>query len=179
MDHILKNIQENDLQHLKLFTEYGRLALEQTNQAPFQNLLFIVRDWPYAYETDYGNAQEYIDNILTGSDEQTSDMRDLRKRIRSSFDKISAFLMPYPGHPVAKGNNFNGDLQKIDVDFIKYVKMLVPSLFAPENLIVKKINGQKIRVRDLVTYLETYVNIFNGNDLPEPKSILMVCSNNQ
>lgn len=173
--NIMQNIKEDDLQNLELFTEYGRLALEQSNIKPFQKMLFIVRDWPYAFETNYGwHGQKVIDEIMAGNDEQTHDMRQLRKRIDSSFEEISAFLMPFPGMSVAHGNTFTGDLREVHPDFLKYVKELLPGLFAPKNLVIKKINGQNVRVRDLIPYLEAYINIFNGDKLPEPKSVLMV-----
>jgi Guanylate-binding protein, N-terminal domain len=36
--NLTSNIQEDDLQHLQLFTEYGRLALEDSGETPFQKL---------------------------------------------------------------------------------------------------------------------------------------------
>lgn len=164
--NVMQNIREDHLQHLELFTEYGRLALEQSNVKPFQKLLFIVRDWPYAYETNYGwNGQTVINDIIAGNDEQTPEMKQLRTRIDSSFEDISAFLMPFPGKIVAQGNNFTGDLNQIESDFVKYVKELSVGLFAPNKLVIKKINGQNIRMRDFVPYLETYTNIFHGDKL--------------
>lgn len=82
--------------------------------------------------------------------------------------------MPHPSLTVSQGKNYNGNLREIDGDFIKYVKILIPSILAPERLIVKKINGQKIRAQDLVQYLQTYVNIFHSDELPQPETILMV-----
>lgn len=176
--NLMQNIREDDLQHLELFTEYGRLALEQSNQRPFQSLLFIVRDWPFAFETGYGyQGKQVIRELMAGNDKQTPEMRQLRNRIESSFDDIGGFLMPHPGFKVAHGNNFTGYIQEIDSDFRKYVKELVPSLFAPENLIAKKINGQKVRARDLIQYLQTYIDIFNGDTLPEPTTVLRVFLN--
>lgn len=84
--------------------------------------------------------------------------------------------MPHPGFNVSRNKNFTGDLRQIDPDFIKYVKELVPALFAPENLVVKRINGQKVRARDFVQYIQSYLNVFTGNGLPEPKTLLMVFS---
>lgn len=173
--NLMHNIQEDDLQHLQMFTEYARLALEQTNEKPFQYLLFLIRDWPYAFETQYGwNGNELIKEIFANDNEQSFEMRQLRDRIISSFEKINAFLMPHPGFAVAQGKNFTGNLKEIHPDFIKYVKELTNAIFAPENLILKKVNGVKIRGRDLVQYFQTYLNIFNGKSLPEPKTLFLV-----
>lgn len=173
--NLMQNIKEDDLHHLELFTEYGRLALEQTNIIPFQKLLFIIRDWPYADETNYGwHGQKVIDEVMAGNIEQTIDMKELRKRITSSFHEINAFLMPFPGSIVAHGNQFIGDVEQIDSNFRKYVDILTQDLFSPNKLIVKEINGQSMRVRDFMSYLEAYIKIFNSENLPEPKSVLMV-----
>ncbi|XP_031639305.1 atlastin-like [Contarinia nasturtii] len=167
--NLMQNIGEDDLQHLQLFTEYGKVALQHTNTKQFQKLLFIVRDWPYPEDTYYGWRQEIIDEILDGNDEQTDDMQQLRKEIRSSFDEIGAFLMPHPGMTVARKKNFNGSLKQIDPEFLKFAKELSQDLFAPENLLIKMINGQNVRARDLVHYLREYTNLFNNNTLPEPQ----------
>lgn len=173
--NLMQNIKEDDLQHLELFTQYGRLVLEQSNEIPFQKLIFIIRDWSYVFETNYGwSGQNVIDDFLAESNDQTPDMRNLRIRIRSSFAEIQAFLMPHPGFVVAQGYNFTGDLQQISPEFIKYVKELVPAIFAPESLIVKKINGQKIRARDFIQYLKTYTALFNGNTFPKPQTVFSV-----
>ena len=34
--NIMQNLQEDDLQHLHLFTEYGKIALEDSHETPFQ-----------------------------------------------------------------------------------------------------------------------------------------------
>lgn len=173
--NVMRNIQEDHLQHLELFTEYGRLALKHSNEKPFQKLIFLVRDWPNAFETSYGyHEQKVIDGIFAANDERTYEMREMRKRIAQSFDKIGAFLMPFPGTVVAQGDSFTGDLQQIDPEFIKHVKELVVVLFAPENLTIKQINGQRVRAGDLSVYLREYLQIFNGDTMPELDSVLKV-----
>lgn len=62
----------------------------------------------------------------------------------------------------------------IDPEFKKNLQILVPMLLAPENLVLKKINGQKVKARDLVQYFKSYIQIYSGNELPEPKSMLVV-----
>lgn len=58
--NLSQNIQEDDLQHLQLFTEYGRLALEDSGKTPFQRLQFLVRDWCFPYEAEYGAGKEIL-----------------------------------------------------------------------------------------------------------------------
>lgn len=172
----MRNIGDDNLQYLRLFTQYGQLlASEQSTGKPFQELLFIVRDWPSAFETPYGwNGQKLIQRILDENDQQTNDMRELRQGIKSSFEKIDAFLMPFPGEIVAFGNDFTGDVHQISNNFRKHVKELVTGLFSPENLIVKTINQQKVKARDLIEYLEEYLNIFNSDKLPPIDDVLTV-----
>lgn len=173
--NLMQKVQENDLQNLHLFTEYGELAMElnSMSEKPFQKLLFIVRDWPYEHENRYGYSKEIIEKLLAEKENQAVEMRLLRKRLKSSFDVIDAFLMPHPGLIVQK-EEFKGNLNQLDHDFVKSLKELVPSLLAPENLIVKEINGQKMKVRDLMTHLQMYVDIFNRKELPTPESLAMV-----
>jgi len=39
----------------QLFTEYGKLATSDVSDVkPFQSLLFLVRDWSYPYDYEYG-----------------------------------------------------------------------------------------------------------------------------
>lgn len=173
--NIKEQIQGDSLQYLDLFTEYARLALEQTQEKPFQSLLFIIRDWPFPYENAYGwQDQKLIGDLMNGDEEQTAEVKELVNRIRSSFKKIDAFLMPHPGMIVASKQNFTGDLKQIDPVFKKYVKELVSTLFNPKNITVKEISGHKVKAKDLLHYLQTYASIFNGGTLPEPKTVIDV-----
>lgn len=172
--NVMQDVHEDKLNHLDMFTGYGRLLMENTNENPFQQLLFVVRDWPYSDDINYGYSEEFVEELLKKKDEQTDDMHKLRERIHSSFDKIKSFLMPHPGLKVSQGNAFNGLLSNVDPAFIKYVEELAPSLFAPDKLIVKKINGKKLLPGDLVSYLRAYVMVFNSEELPQPQTVFMV-----
>jgi atlastin len=54
--------------------------------------------------------------------------------------------------------------------------VLVPRLLSPNGLVLKEVNGQKVTGRELLEYFRAYINIFQGEDLPEPKSMLLVGS---
>lgn len=173
--NLSQNIQEDDLQHLQLFTEYGRLALADTGKTPFQRLQFLVRDWSFPYEAEYGanGGQRILKRRLEVSDKQHADLQSLRKHITSCFTEISCFLLPHPGLVVANNPTFDGRLTDITPEFKSSLRSLVPMLLAPENLIIKEINGQKIKGRDLIQYFKSYMAIYKGNELPEPKSMLV------
>lgn len=51
---------------------------------------------------------------------------------------------------------------------------LVPSLFDPEYLAPKKINGGRVRTQDLLEYFQKYVAIFNSDEVPEAVTIFKV-----
>jgi atlastin len=47
-------------------------------------------------------------------------------------------------------------------------------ILAPENLVVKEIGGQKVKAKELLQYFKSYLEIYRGDELPEPKSMLVV-----
>lgn len=170
--NISSNLQEDHLQHLQLFTEYGRLAMEENDYKPFQRLEFLIRDWSYPYEYPYGDGQKLLDKRLSVGDDQHSELKEARKHISDCFENVGCFLMPHPGKVVATNPSFKGHLTDIDDEFQDYLLQLVPRLLAPANLVVKSINGMDVTCLSLVQYFRSYVKIFQGGQLPEPKSML-------
>ncbi|KAF6217026.1 hypothetical protein GE061_001379 [Apolygus lucorum] len=173
--NLSQNIQEDDLQHLQLFTEYGRLALADSGKKPFQKLQFLVRDWSFPYEAEYGEVggQKILDKRLQISKNQHPELQSIRKHIRSCFTDINCFLMPHPGLRVATNPHFDGRLTEIEDEFKNCLRKLVPLLLAPENLIVKEINGHKVKAKELLQYFQSYILVYSGDELPEPKSMLV------
>jgi len=170
--NISQNIQEDHLQHLQLFTEYARLAKEETQECIFQRLEFLIRDWSYPYEYPYGDAHEFLSKRLQVTDTQHEELSRVRSHIVSCFEKVGCFLMPHPGKVVATNPHFKGMLKDIDDEFKEYLQLLAPYLLAPKNLLVKNINGSDVTCRGLLEYFKAYIKIFEGGDLPEPKSML-------
>ncbi|KAF9798903.1 hypothetical protein SFRURICE_007309, partial [Spodoptera frugiperda] len=158
----------------RLFTEYGRLACDTDSKA-FQTLLFLVRDWPNAFEHSYGfqGGSTLLNKRLQTTPKQKPELREVREHIRSCFDKMLCCLMPHPGLTV---NNqfFAGCVRELTPDFRKTLLELVPSLFEPTQLVPKMVTGQRIQCQDLFDYFQKYLNIFNSDDLPEAVTILKV-----
>ncbi|KAJ8735836.1 hypothetical protein PYW07_007456 [Mythimna separata] len=165
------NIKEDDLQHLQLFTAYGKLACEGDEKA-FQTLLFLVRDWASEYEHAYGycGGDSLLSKRLQSKPNQNPELREVRDHIRSCFDSIKCFLMPHPGLAVEK-QNFTGCLRELREEFRSALLELVPSLFDSERLTPKLINGERVRVQDLFDYFRKYVDIYNSDEAPEATTI--------
>ncbi|MEE6474835.1 hypothetical protein FKM82_010513 [Ascaphus truei] len=172
--NLSQNIQEDDLQHLQLFTEYGRLAMEEIYKKPFQTLMFLIRDWSYPYEHSYGleGGNLFLEKRLQVKQNQHEELQNVRKHIHSCFTNIGCFLLPHPGLKVATNPHFDGRLADIDDDFKKELQGLVPLLLSPDSLVEKEISGSKVTCRDLVEYFKAYIKIYQGEELPHPKSML-------
>lgn len=82
--------------------------------------------------------------------------------------------MPHPGLTIATNPKFDGRLAEIEKEFKKQLQTLIPMLLAPENLVTKKINGQVVKAKELLEYFKSYIKIYKGDELPEPKSMLVV-----
>ncbi|CAF0968670.1 unnamed protein product [Brachionus calyciflorus] len=172
--NITQNLQEDDLQHLHLFTEYGKIALEDSHETPFQRLTFLIRDWSFPYEYKYGyeGGQSLLDKRFETNAKQHQELKDLRINLKKCFNTLNCYLMPHPGLRVCTSPEFDGKLRDIEQDFKTYVKKFVEAQFQP-NLTVKQINGREITTLELFEYFKAYCRVFEADELPEPKSMLM------
>ncbi|XP_037032933.1 atlastin-like isoform X2 [Bradysia coprophila] len=166
--NIMQNIRKDHLRHLRLVTEYGTFVSKRLAGKAFQKLIFLVRDWPNSCETGYGyHDQRFVDQMLATNFNRTVDMFEMRRHLAESFDKIGLFFMPHPGMAVLQKNIMRCKLRDINSEFLDYAAELSHQLFAPENLTMKLINGEKVRAGDFVEYFQSYVGVFKGINLPE------------
>ena len=134
--NVQNRIQEDNLQHLALFTEYGRIAHSKQSQAEgrdkaedgrrsaaFQRLEFLVRDWQEYEGLEDDELREqisemdtYLQEVLETESREHKDLRDVREHIEDCFDDVGAFLLPHPGFEVTNPN-FDGDVEKIRKPF--------------------------------------------------------------
>ena len=171
--NMAQNLQEDDLQHLNVFTDYGLIAQEGQTEAPFQKLIFLIRDWCYPYENAYGydGGAKLLGEALEVNEEQHPELRNSRINIKKCFANLDCFLMPHPGHKVSTERDFKGKLSDIENDFKDCIAKFVVGTFKP-SLSVKKINGREIKTFQLLEYFQEYCKVFESDEKPETKSIL-------
>jgi atlastin len=176
--NLMGNVQEDDLQHLQLFSAYGQIVAEAAKESeeckePFQKLVFLVRDWPWIGDHTFGSlgGQEFIEKRLKTYENQAEENRSVREHIKSLYHEIKGFLMPHPGIEVATNQDCQLKLSDVDSRFKKSLLELVPLLFAPENLVTKKINQNSISVGEFLAYFKKYFEVLNSSDLPTPMTV--------
>ncbi|KAL4648891.1 atlastin-3-like [Arapaima gigas] len=159
----------------QLFTEYGRLAMDEIFLKPFQSLMFLIRDWSFPYEYPYGfkGGSDFLDKRLQVKEAQHEELQSVREHIHSCFTSISCFLLPHPGLKVATSPAFRGQLSDVAPEFKEGLLSLIPKLFKPDKLAEKEISGNKVTCRGLLEYFKAYIKIYQGEDLPHPKSMLL------
>jgi len=189
-----KRIQEDNLQQLALFSEYGKMALEQNkkaaegepvidsddegadiSEAPFQNIDFLVRDWQnYEDEEDEDlmnkEMGQYLDSVFMERD--AKDLQETRQQIKNSFDKISCFMLTHPGFAVTK-KKYDGRVKGIEKTFLKLLSNYCYKVFDGDELEPKKIHGRFLTAAELGTFVKAYALLFKtGATFPEASTML-------
>lgn len=174
--NIKNNIQEDNLQNLKLFVEYGSLVQTETKEKPFQKLLFLVRDFESSVEIPFESegGRRVVDKILTPQMNQNDEVREVRENIHSAFELIECYLMRHPGFDVTECKKFDGSLRYLRPEFVEQLEDFVPRVLAPEHLIVKRMNGKKLKAFEIIDFLSSCVEVFNSNSTPTLQNLFVV-----
>ncbi|CAG5112714.1 Oidioi.mRNA.OKI2018_I69.chr2.g6897.t1.cds [Oikopleura dioica] len=166
------NLQTDNLQHLQLFTEFGRQAIAQevSDSEPFQNLLFLVRDWQLDDSEGFDGGSQLLEKLMKITPKMNDEKRELREHVKSCFKSIRAFLMSHPGDAVRKGE-FKGETSKLHPDFVSNMKTLVPELL---NLPDTKFDtaGNPLTCAEVCDYFKKYTAIFQNEEMPETVTIM-------
>eukprot|EP01032_Pedospumella_encystans_P009521 gene9521-11199_t len=153
---------------------------------PFQRLQFLVRDWQN-FDTEYEETgeidedkqvfgkvhqemQKYLSDVI--KTRGLNDLASTREQILRCFDKLDCYMLPHPGFSVTK-KNYDGSISKIDPMFRALVNQYVRLLFDQE-LEAKLINGRKLGGRELQTYFQVYVKMFQAGQKSFPKAMTML-----
>ncbi|KAL7525624.1 hypothetical protein ACHAWF_001439 [Thalassiosira exigua] len=139
-----KRIQEDNLQQLALFSEYGRMAFEAEEKAAsastkeegqetvltdkstavparqlFQKIEFLVRDWQNFDTEDESNVI---------AEREASHLKETREHINACFEEVGCYMMTHPGFAVIK-NRYEGDVSKIEPLFLRLLDRYCERVF--------------------------------------------------
>lgn len=167
--NVFRELNSLYLSMLDLLSGYGSLADKEKSSHPFQNLNIIVRDKPEErHHFEYGRQRDEVKyGFLSNLPSDTKSKKEESNRIYKYYKNIDLFYMPSPGFNVTNSFLFDGNLTEIRSLFIENVEELAESLFAPNHLTVKEINGDAIKAKHFVSYLEKYAEMLNSNELPD------------
>nr|CAB3224308.1 atlastin-2 [Phallusia mammillata] len=171
--NLSQQIQEDNLQYLQLFTDYGRalheIATSNKNQKPFQHLMFLIRDWPHESEGfGWEGGKKVLTKILVTKKSADDDLKSVRKYIMASFETVECFLMPHPGREIASRKDGDNTFEphKMDEMFRAYVDSLARDLFSPQRLALKRIGGKEGTCGNMIDLISGMLHNFNPKTAP-------------
>ena len=135
--NVMHDLKSNELEYLQLFAEVGRLVSDTTEGKPFQDLVFLVRDWQHKQDYPLGSqgGTDLMNQRLNSASESTHKQRE---QLKKCFANVSGFLLPYPGQTVAESPTFDGDAKDMDSEFSNTLGDFMATVLLPDNLTVKK-----------------------------------------
>lgn len=168
-------VQEDHLQYMQFATEYAKFTSNNVQQTykPFQSFMFLMRDWNNPDEFPFGleGGQKYLDDLLVVKPTHPEELKSVRTHIRSSFDKLTCCLLPYPGKSVARDSTYDGRWSLMDEEFLSELQLTIPKLLNPESLITKKINNVEMNGREVNDFFQQYITMFKTGSSVQPQSL--------
>lgn len=85
------------------------------------------------------------------------------------FGSVSAFLLPNPGLKVAesKKRKWDGTLEDIDEDFLRFVDTFCRELFSNDTVLTQKVLGSEMSVDGFADVFETLSQAFSGMEVSQ------------
>lgn len=201
-----KQVQEDNLQQLALFSEYARMGVGASDEPdkgtitvevsdkgdvssvatdqpkPFQQIEFLVRDWEHFNEEDEDNL-ELLEASMKEyiqkvlADRNAKDLQDTREQILNCFEKITCYGLCHPGKPVTR-KTYDGQVGVLDETFLGLLGRYCERVFDPKNLQAKQINGQVLTAEQLGVFMEAYADLFSsGAKFPTAGTMLEATAN--
>lgn len=201
-----KQVQEDNLQQLALFSEYARIGVGASNSEnpkeanvevsekgqvsslatnqpkPFQQIEFLVRDWEHFNEEDEDNLELLEESMKEYiqkvlADRGAKDLQDTREQILNCFDKITCYGLCHPGKPVTR-KTYDGRIDVLDETFLGLLGRYCERVFDPENIQAKQIHGQMLTATQLGVFMEVYADLFSsGAKFPTAGTMLEATAN--
>ncbi|CAG9812176.1 unnamed protein product [Chironomus riparius] len=173
-------IQDDQLQFLQFSTECAKFAtIEQQGTADkcFQNLIFLIRDWDNPDEFQYGieGGSKYLKHFIEVTGRKKKELKYVCESIIDSFENINCSLLTHPGKIVSRGKKgtqeYDGNWKGMDEDFRDQLFTLIDYLLKPEQLAVKKINGNETNGEDFLSFILTELKDFQTDDLLKSQTL--------
>lgn len=164
-------IRGNDLMHLQL-DKY--IAGNEDAVKLFQKLVFTVRDSNPTGRDSFvaDSGRQYLENIMKKDNFDFNGLQKTKELILSKYDNIDCYLLPQPHVMISMKNEFK--ISYMEESFKNSVKILAENLLAPQNLIVKQINGQSIRAGDFVSLMDSYLNDIKPHEFLKAKEKILI-----
>lgn len=176
MYNLMHQLQEDDLQYLEFFTEFGKLVNDQSKEKGVNNsrLVFLIRDWGIPGQHPYGKdgGEAYIRKKLQIKPNHHEELKKIRRNLKECFPNTGGFLLPYPGKTVVTKETYDGTVKDMDDEFIESVKLLVPYILSKDNLVIKQIDGVDVTGQTMLDYIEVLVNALKNGELPTPQTLI-------
>lgn len=176
--NVSRQIQQDKIDNLLYFTDFAQAALRTQDRSasstagkiPFQQLDFLVRDWPH-YEANFGmkQAREQMEDHLDQyfSSERSEDTKSVES-LKALFQDINIWCLPHPSLSIER-ESWNGDLSVMEANFWVYINGYLEKVFSPSELRAKTHLGNPVTVNTFGTVLREFIGAF-GNAAPQAKS---------
>lgn len=134
------HVKLEEMKYLEMSTAFTKDTLK-CYQTPFskslQNINFILRNWSNIEQFPFG--LNVGNQFIMKSFDNTFDHKFITN-IKSSFENINSFLMPFPGNTIRLKKS-TGCWSEMNVEYKKQLQLLIEHILAPERLEIKKVNG--------------------------------------
>merc|ERR1712154_365266 len=191
-----KRIQEDNLQQLALFSEYGRMAIQsegkeekaakkeedgkdapgateassqgKKSSKPFQQIEFLVRDWQnFDDEDDIEACEREMEEYLENVLAER-EAADLKDTRDQIISCFDNVRCYLMTHPGKEvtKKKYEGEIEPIDSAFKNFMDRYCSRVF--EHLIPKSIHGRELTAMELEAYIRGYAKMFEtGAHFPE------------
>jgi hypothetical protein len=177
--NIQSQLKEYAIEYLQLTTNYAKYISESRGNElnrgkaiPFQNILFLVRDWNRFRQYPYGKigGDAYVNETFRKNERNAKALLSVRENIYRTFENINGFLLPYPGEMAVSDKKSDGRWSRLDRRFQKPLIELLEYLCDSDNLKAKEVFGQKVTGRLYYEYVKTFGKIFQDDQFV-PKTL--------
>lgn len=172
----MQQLQEDDLQHLEFFTEFGKLVNQKSDEGDVNSskFIFLIRDWGFPYEHAYGKdgGNAYIRKKLKIKKSQHNELKNIRRNLEKCFPNIGGFLLPHPGKAIVTNQAYNGLVKELDDDFVENVKLLISYILSKEMLVARQINNADMTGQYLLKYVKVFVSLLKNGEYPTLQTAL-------